>query len=207
MKRIILHWSAGSHKASALDKKHYHFIIEGDGNVVEGDLPPEANLSTKDGEYAAHTRNCNTGAIGVAVAAMAGAREHPFTAGRFPVTPAQIDAMTTLCAQLCRAFSIPVTRTTVLTHAEVQPTLGIVQRGKWDITWLPGMQGVEAPVAVGDRLRGLIKAKLAPRTPKPTQTPPTGRTAPRAAAPVSIAVGLAAAAWAIWEGIKAFFGG
>lgn len=207
MKRIILHWTGGTHSVSDLDRQHYHFIIDGEGNVHDGIHPVRANEDTSDGDYAAHTRHCNTGSIGVAVAAMHRAKEHPFTPGKYPITDAQVDALALVCSQLCRAFHIPVTRTTVLTHAEVQPTLGIVQRGKWDITWLPGMQGVEAPVAVGDRLRGLIKAKLAPRTPKPTQTPPTGRTAPRAAAPVSIAVGLAAAAWAIWEGIKAFFGG
>lgn len=62
-------------------------------------------------------------------------------------------------------------------------------------------------------LRGLQRRReaekalfLSPVAPT-TQTLPTGRTAPRAAAPVSIAVGLAAAAWAIWEGIKAIFGG
>ena len=29
MKRIIWHWTAGTNKATAEDKEHYHFIIEG----------------------------------------------------------------------------------------------------------------------------------------------------------------------------------
>lgn len=156
MKRIVMHWSAGSHKASALDKKHYHFIVEGDGAVVAGDKKPEANLSTKDDDYAAHTLGANTGAIGVAVAAMAGAKERPFSAGRFPITEAQVDALARLCADLCGQYDIEVTRQTVLTHAEVQPTLGIKQRGKWDITWLPGMARPSDPVQVGDTLRNKI---------------------------------------------------
>ena len=70
---------------------------------------------------------------------MVGAVERPFNAGRYPITPAQVDALARLCADLCRDYTIPVTRKTVLTHAEVQPTLGITQRGKWDVSWLPGM--------------------------------------------------------------------
>lgn len=179
MKRLILHWTAGTHTPNATDRAHYHFLIDGAGEVHRGDHHPEANevihhpndIST----YAAHTANANTGAIGVAVAAMAGAREAPFTAGHYPITSAQIKALTALSAQLCRAYNIPVTRTTVLTHAEVQPTLGIKQKNKWDITWLPGMKAPEAPVAVGDRLRGLIRAQMSTRTAKRATAPVTPR--------------------------------
>ena len=45
-----------------------------------------------------------------------------------------------------------------MSHAEVQPTLKIAQRGKWDIIWLPGMTQPGDPVRVGDHIRGLIKA-------------------------------------------------
>jgi len=48
----------------------------------------------------------------------------------------------------------------VLTHAEVQPTLGVRQRGKWDITWLPGMEAPGDPIDVGDVLRAKISAAL-----------------------------------------------
>lgn len=160
MKRIIWHWTAGTNKATALDRKHYHFIIEGDGAIVSGNLPPEANLSTRDGEYAAHTLNCNTGSIGISLAAMAGAVERPFSAGRFPITQDQIDALTRLTARLCVKYRIPVERETVLSHAEVQPTLKIRQRGKWDIAWLPGMTETADPVKVGDFLRGMVAARM-----------------------------------------------
>lgn len=156
--RIIWHWSAGQHTPSALDREHYHFIIAGDGSVVKGNLPPEANLSTGDGQYAAHTRGCNTGSIGIAVAAMAGAVQRPFSAGRFPITPAQVDALVTLTRELAAKYKIPVTRETVLSHAEVQPTLKIAQRGKWDITWLPGMAAPADPIKAGDILRARVTA-------------------------------------------------
>ncbi len=28
MKRLIWHWSAGTHTPSALDRQHYHFVID-----------------------------------------------------------------------------------------------------------------------------------------------------------------------------------
>ena len=156
MKRIIIHWTAGAHRANHIDKRHYHLLIEGDGTVVPGDKLPEANESTSDGDYAAHTRALNTGSIGVAVCAMHGAQERPFRAGGYPITDVQVDSLIEVVADLCATYRIPVTRQTVLTHAEVQPTLGVAQRGKWDITWLPDMQRPGDAVQVGDRLRGFV---------------------------------------------------
>lgn len=92
--------------------------------------------------------------------------------------------MAALCAELCRQYDIPVSRTTVLTHAEVQPTLGITQRGKWDVTWLPGMSGPGAPVAVGDMLRARVVAELAP-APQVPAPPADGTTLEDLAADVA----------------------
>ena len=160
LSRIIIHWSAGTNTVSDLDRQHYHKIVAGDGMVFSGYHTPEENISVSDGRYAAHTRSCNTGSIGVAFAAMAGAVERPFDSGPFPITARQVDAMARLCGALCRQYGIAVTRQTVLTHAEVQPTLGITQSGKWDVTWLPGMTAPGDPVAVGDKLRDLIRAQI-----------------------------------------------
>lgn len=173
MERIIVHWSAGTHTVSALDRQHYHYIIDGNGAVHKGDHPVSANAGPLvSGRYAAHTLNANTGSIGVALAAMVGAVERPFNAGRHPITPAQVDALARLCADLCRDYAIPVTRKTVLTHAEVQPTLGIAQRGKWDISWLPGMSAPGNPVTVGDMIRARVTA-AAFAAPEPAEQPLT----------------------------------
>jgi hypothetical protein len=158
--RIILHWTAGTHVVSETDRSHYHFIVGGDGSVIEGKHKPEANISTSDGAYAAHTRGCNTGSIGVAVAGMFGATEQPFNAGGFPIRQVQVDALVRLVADLCRKYGIPVTPRTVLSHAEVQPTLGITQAGKWDISWLPGMTLPGNPVTVGDTIRHRISIAM-----------------------------------------------
>lgn len=160
LNKIIMHWTAGGHRASHLDLRHYHEIVEGDGARVPGNLLPEANADTSDGNYAAHTRALNTGSIGLSMAAMAGARETPFSAGSHPITEQQLKAFCEMVAEYADTYSIPITRKTVLTHAEVQPTLGVKQRGKWDITWLPGLSKPIDPIEAGDRLREMIKGHL-----------------------------------------------
>jgi len=173
MKRIIIHWTAGTNTASALDKNHYHLIVQGDGTVVRGIHSISANESTAT-PYAAHTRGLNTGSIGVAFAAMHGATERPFSAGRFPITDAQVTAMVRLLVDLCEEYDIAVTPQTVLTHAEVQGTLGIPQAGKWDVMWLPGMDRPGHPSAVGDLLRQKVRdARRAPPPAKALTQPPS----------------------------------
>lgn len=160
MQRIIMHWSAGSNQVSALDKEHYHLIIAGDGTLVRGDMSIKDNVDTSDGRYAAHTLNCNTKSIGVALAAMAGAQQSPFTAGPQPITKLQMENLPRLLADLCRFYNISVERRTVLSHAEVEPTLGIKQKGKWDIAWIPGMSKSGDPITVGDQIRAAVKLIL-----------------------------------------------
>jgi len=161
LKRIHWHWTAGSNKVSSLDMKHYHFIIDGDANVVNGDKMPESNISVSGGNYVAHTRGANTGAIGVSVAGMAGAQEHPFDAGAHPIRKEQIAAMVKLTAELCETYGIPVTRETVLMHSEVQKTLGKKQNGKWDLNWLPGMSKPGDAISIGDDLREMVRSYMA----------------------------------------------
>lgn len=163
LKRIVLHWTGGGPTVSDLDREHYHFIVGQDCKVVAGKMKPEDNDNTADGRYAAHTLNCNTGAIGIAVAGMSGAVERPFSAGAFPIRQDQVEAFCRLAGDLARRYGIPVGATTVLTHAEVQPTLGIMQRGKWDICWLPGMDRPGDPIAVGDTLRAMIRKSMGAR--------------------------------------------
>lgn len=175
MKRIHWHWTAGGYTPNAIEKKHYHFLVTGDGTIEEGDLAPEANRTTSDGIYAAHTRAANTGAIGVAVCAMLNARERPFLTGPCPITAAQVDALIALSADLCETYGIPVTDKTTLTHAEVQTNLGIAQRGKWDINWLPGMtEPVSDPRVTGRNLRARLKAYMDASKIPPAPEPSAG---------------------------------
>lgn len=161
MKRIILHWTAGADGLNNAERDSYHFIISRDGKVWQGldriadNIPP-----LKQGKYAAHTLNCNSYSIGVALDAMGGANENPFIVGKYPITDVQLQAMAEEVARLCARYDIPVTRGTVLTHAEVERTLGIKQKAKWDITWLPGMVKPGDAILVGDRLRAMVTVEL-----------------------------------------------
>lgn len=158
MKRIHWHWTAGAPGVNPKEADSYNFIIAWpDGEVIEcvpvkRQVPPLVN-----GAYAAHTKDANSWAIGIAVDAMADAQERPFSAGEYPITQKQIDALVKLSRDLGRQYGIPVTRQTMLSHAEVQKTLGIRQNAKWDITWLPGMDAPGDAVAVGDTLRAMVR--------------------------------------------------
>ncbi|KRE15676.1 N-acetylmuramoyl-L-alanine amidase [Bosea sp. Root483D1] len=161
LERVICHWTAGQHRASDLDRSHYHILIEGQGGLVRGDSPISANGIGGTGKRASHTLNCNTGSIGVSLCCMAGAKEQPFDPGKAPMTAVQWERLVRVVADLCRRYGIPVTPRTVLSHAEVQANLGIKQRGKWDFTRLAFAPSVKGAKACGDLLRAGVSASLA----------------------------------------------
>lgn len=196
MKRVILHWTAGRNRASASDRKHYHYLVNADGNVVQGAHPVSANAAPVRGAYAAHTLNCNTDSIGVSLAGMAGAVEFPFSAGKSPITEVQWNAAAKLVADLCRQYRIAVRADTVLSHAEVQGTLGIKQRGKWDISRLPWDSSVIGAKACGERFRSLVRAALGD-APPPARSFPTLREGARGAAVLDLQAALSGAGMAL----------
>ena len=156
-RRVICHWTAGGYKASAIDRRHYHFLIEDDGAVVAGLRSVKDNDSTTDGAYAAHTYRCNANSIGVAACCMSGAtRTNP---GRFPMTELQWRRMAQIAAELCKRYRIEVAPKNVLGHFEVERILGIRQRGKWDPGFLPWDPGVTER-QVGERFRSVVGAFL-----------------------------------------------
>lgn len=170
-----MHWTAGGNTANATDIKHYARIINGDGKIVFGNHPISVNAhpikNPRDAStYYAHTGRFNTDNIGVAVAGMRRAKERPFDPGPSPINEVQIEVLVDQVASLCRQYKIPVTRETVLTHAEVETTHGVKQNGKWDIKWLPGFAATRDPIFVGDILRDRIRAKVAGR-PYPEDAP------------------------------------
>lgn len=160
MDTVKVHWTAGGHKASPIDLRAYHLLVEGDGNYVRGIPSIVLNSGHLKTGYAAHTLNANTNAIGLSMCGMAGAVERPFNPGRAPLTRIQFERTAQAAAELCEAYSIPVTRRTVLFHAEVQSTLGIAQRGKWDVIVLPFDTSIQGAHAVGDYFRELVARAL-----------------------------------------------
>ena len=162
MRGIVLHWTAGAHRASEFDRGHYHILIEADGRLIRGIPPISANALPIKPNYAAHTRNLNGGFIGVSLCCMGGngVSENPFVAGPFPMTQSQWDTMVKVIAQLCAHYNIPITPKTVLSHAEVQGTLGIAQAGKWDFTRLAFDPTIKGARAIGDRFRSEAEALM-----------------------------------------------
>lgn len=164
MKRIHAHWTAGTYTPNEeYDRKAYHFLIAWDGEkakLVLGRPTIDKNSgSLKDG-YSAHTLNANTDSISVSIASMAGATEVPFNPGKYPMRLEQFQLMCQVFAELNVAYKIPVTRKTNLSHAEVQPTLGIAQRQKWDFTRLPWRDDIKSAINVGDYMRETIAAYM-----------------------------------------------
>ncbi len=161
IKGIVIHWTAGAPGINPKESDSYTAVSQWpDGEMVEC-VPDEKQIPPLiNGAYAAHTRRGNSYRLGVSIDAMAGAREVPFRKGKYPITPEQIAATVAWVARRCLRYGIEVTRENVLTHAEVERTLGIPQNNKWDIMWVPGMEKPGDPIAVGDHIRRLVKAEI-----------------------------------------------
>lgn len=150
LKRICIHWTAGGAKANAVDRQHYHFIIEATGNIVEGIHKPEANIAPLAGKaYAQHCGGGNSNTIGVAVA------------GRGEtITAVSMEGLFKLVAELCKRYNIPIILETVYTHYEFgvrNPRTSSF--GKPDISRLVYSPEVSKlkPHEVGDFIRGKIR--------------------------------------------------
>ena len=161
--RIIVHWTAGGHKATPTDIKAYHYIIQGDGTKVDGSHNVWNNsfqnmsINRITGNYAHHTGGGNTGAIGVAMAGMAGYISRK-SVGSYPLTKVQCEATFKLIAKLCKQFQIDPAN--VWTHYEfgrLHPRSG--SAGKPDITYLPPYPQVSAS-EVGGYIRNRVRETL-----------------------------------------------
>ena len=103
MKRIIIHWTAGTYKPNQTDLLHYHFIIDNEGKCHNGVYTVQDNENCLDGVYAAHTGGGNTGSIGVSFAAMYGFKSKN-DIGRYPITTKQFEAGCKKIAELCKKY-------------------------------------------------------------------------------------------------------
>lgn len=156
MKRIIIHWTAGTYQPNYHEYQCYHYLINGDGVLFKGKYTPEDNENCYDGKYAQHTGGGNTGSIGIAVCAMAGF-ENSVKVGKYPITPAQCEKLFFEVARLCKKYNIPITPDTVMTHYE----FGLKHpdtksKGKIDIIYLPPYPK-ETKETIGDFIRGKVR--------------------------------------------------
>lgn len=199
MKRIHWHWTAGAPGVNPKEADSYNYIISWpNGEVVKGVPVDRQRSPLVNGAYAAHTLNANSDAIGIAIDAMAEANERPFVKGKYPITPKQLESMIELTATLAEKYGIPVSRKTTLSHAEVETTLGIKQRAKWDIMWIPGMMEPGSAISVGDVMRGMVRNKMRGFD-APTQLPEKKVDGGIVAAIVGIIAAIGAAIAALWD--------
>ncbi len=141
--RVHWHWTASTYAVNWDVVKHYNGVFDKYGNKHDGGAPAQqqaAYIPSRVG--VSHTYRANTHAVGLSVAAMAGAKVTSWSQGtveqgKYPMTWEGIDAMLEETADLCREYDIRPSPWTTITHAEVQTNIGIKQRGKWDIRVLP----------------------------------------------------------------------
>lgn len=136
-KRIICHWTAGTYQPNTKEFNSYHYLVNGDGLVIEGKYKPEDNLNCYDGAYAPHTGGGNTGAIGIAMCGMAGFVSKN-KVGNYPLTKVQCERFFKLVAEVAKKYNLPINSETVMTHYEFgQAHPKTTSYGKIDIIYLP----------------------------------------------------------------------
>lgn len=154
MKKIIIHWTAGSYFPNETDKAHYHYLIDRNGILYDGKFKPEDNLNCNDGNYAPHCGGGNTGSIGIAMCGMAGF-VNKNNVGRYPLEKIQLEACFKLCAQLCKKYKIGIEN--VITHYEFgKANPKTTSSGKIDIIYLPPFSHV-LQANVGAFIRSKVK--------------------------------------------------
>ena len=157
MKRIIIHWTAGTNKPCATDLEHYHYLVTDTGEVKNGKYKPEDNLNCNNGKYAAHTGGGNTGSIGVAMCGMYVPSKVDIKRTEYPLTRKQYERTFKLCADLCKKYNIPITPDTVMTHYEFgKKHPNTSSAGKIDIIYMTPWEEI-LPAKVGDFIRNKIR--------------------------------------------------
>jgi hypothetical protein len=156
LERIIVHWTAGSNSPNETEKEHYHFMIDGTGNIHNGIYTPEDNLNCKDGKYAQHTGGGNTGSIGIGLCGMLGFKDKNHV-GDYPLTKTQCETAFKFVAGLCKKYKIAVTPETIMTHKEFGDSHPkTTSYGKIDIYYLPPYPEIPTN-EIGDFIRGKVQ--------------------------------------------------
>ena len=92
LSKICLHWTAGANKPCAVDLESYHYCIDKNGKIYQGNHRPEDNLNCYNGNYAKHCGGGNTGCIGISVCGMAGF-DLKNKKTNYPLTQNQIESL------------------------------------------------------------------------------------------------------------------
>lgn len=155
MKRIIIHWTAGTYFPNNIDLEHYHFLIDKNGNIHKGKYKPEDNENCCDGKYAQHTGGGNTGSIGIALCGMYGFKNKN-ELGNYPLTPVQCQSLFNFLVELSKKYNIQISENTVMTHFEFgKKNPNTSSKGKIDIIFLPPFPEISED-KIGDFIRSSV---------------------------------------------------
>jgi N-acetylmuramoyl-L-alanine amidase len=159
--KITIHWSVTGYTPTEDCYNHYHYIIDGQGNIHNGNRPPESNLesSVKTDTYQEHCGGGNSNNVGVSMASMLGYRGIK-NIGNYPITVIQFEECCRLVAKLCKKYQIPVDKDSVFTHYEfglLNPKTS--SAGKIDINFLPPHPQLESR-EIGDFIRSKVKGYI-----------------------------------------------
>ncbi|GAC1505890.1 MAG: hypothetical protein NVS1B14_11330 [Vulcanimicrobiaceae bacterium] len=165
---LYLHWSAHTYTDVF---PAYHFCIAGDDEgalLVVNTHDIGENMRDVRGEperpYAAHTRGRNSHAIGLSIMGMEGATPQDF--GRFPLTPARIDALCLVAARVAKFYGVRIDAEHIMTHAEaglLEGYFGTEPQQRWDIARLmprPEPLSPQDALDAGNELRRRIRVHL-----------------------------------------------
>lgn len=142
-RRIILHWTGGGSRANEVDRKAYHYVVEHDGNIVQGVHPVAHNMQRTWGDnYARHTGGFNSFSVGISFAGMKNSVS-AMRPGPAPLKPGQVMAGLRFAAECCDAWGLnPLDPAQVFHHREAWELHGVKgtqNHTKPDITYLPFM--------------------------------------------------------------------
>lgn len=157
MKKIIIHWTAGTNQPCNTDYEHYHYLINKDGIICKGKYEVRDNENCNDGKYAQHCGGGNTGAIGVSMCGMYVPKNVNIKDTKYPLTKKQCEATFKLVAELCKKYNISISPQTVMTHYEFgQKNPKTSSYGKIDIIFLHAYPNVKQ-LEMGDFIRNKIR--------------------------------------------------
>jgi hypothetical protein len=154
LKRVCIHWTAGSYTTN--NTAHYHCEVGKEGELYFGKDPSKNIPPLKRGQYVAHCGGGNSWTIGVSMRGMAGYKS-PAQVGKYPLTTKQCEATWEQVAKYCLENKITVTPDTVYTHYEFGlKNPNSPSAGKIDIVHLPHQPHLK-PHEIGDYIRGKVK--------------------------------------------------
>jgi N-acetyl-anhydromuramyl-L-alanine amidase AmpD len=157
MKRIIIHWTAGTNYPCSTDLEHYHYLIDKDGKLYNGKYKPEDNEDCTDKKYAQHCGGGNTGAIGISLCGMYVPTGVAVQKTKYPLTAVQCERAFKLIAELAKKYNIAITSDNIMTHYEFgKKNPKTSSYGKIDIIYLPPYTTITAN-KMGDFIRGKVR--------------------------------------------------